>query len=73
MCGKQIMEFSTTQTTNYASIVGVIVLILNYLNVNIQSEEIMTIIGAVLAIGGIVSNWYHRYTKGDLTISGFRK
>lgn len=66
-------NISVTQQTNYASIVGVLVLILNHFNVNIGNDEIMTVLGGVLAIGGIISNWYHRYQKGDLLVSGVRK
>jgi len=64
---------STTQTTNYTAIVGVIVLILNHFKINIGSDEIMSLIGGTLAVVGIISNWYHRYKKGDLTVAGIRK
>ena len=65
--------YSTTQTTNLTAIVGVIVMILNHFNINIGSEEIMGIIGAVITIVSIVTNFIHRYQKGDLTVAGFRK
>lgn len=67
------MGYSTTQSTNIASIVGIIVLVLNHFKINIGSEEITTIIGGVLAVGGVVMNWIHRYQQGDLTLGGFRK
>lgn len=67
------MNYSTTQTTNIAAIAGVIVLLLNRFGINIGAEEITLVIGAVLAIGGVATNWYHRYQKGDLTLGGFRK
>lgn len=67
------MEYSTTQTTNLTAIVGVLVLILNHFNINIGSEELMALIGAILSVGGIVMNWIHRYKKGDLTLGGFKK
>jgi hypothetical protein len=66
-------NFSTTQATNIASIVGMLVLILNHFNINIASEELTNIIGAGVTIFGIVSNWIHRYQKGDLTLGGIRK
>lgn len=66
-------NFSTTQTTNLTAIVGVIVLILNHFKVNVGSDELMAFGGAILAIGGVVMNWIHRYKKGDLTVGGFRK
>lgn len=67
------MEYSTTQSTNIASIVGVIVLILNHFKINIGSEEITAVIGGTLAVVGVLMNWYHRYSKGDLTLGGFKK
>ncbi len=67
------MGYSTTQSTNIASIVGVVVLILNHFKINIGSDEIMTLVGGALAIGGVLMNWIHRYQKGDLTLGGFKK
>lgn len=65
--------YSTTQTTNIASIAGVLVLVLNHFHVNIGSEEVTAVIGGALTVGGIIMNWIHRYKKGDLTVAGFRK
>ena len=67
------MEYSVTQATNIASIAGVITLILAHFKVNIGTEELSTVIGGGLAIYGVVSNWYHRYKKGDITLGGFKK
>jgi len=67
------MEYSTTQSTNIASIIGVVVLILNHYKINIGSEELTAFVGAAFAIGGVVMNWIHRYKKGDLTLGGFKK
>lgn len=64
--------YSTTQTTNIASIVGIVALLLNHFNVNIGSDELTLVIGSALAIGGVISNWYHRYQQGDLTFTGKR-
>lgn len=66
------MNFSTTQVTNYASIIGIVVLILNHFHVNIAESEVTLLVGAVMAAGGVFSNWYHRYQKGDLTVVGSR-
>lgn len=67
------MEYSTTQTTNIASIIGVIVLILNHFHINIASDELTALVGAVMAVIGIIANWVHRYKKGGLTMGGFKK
>lgn len=67
------MNYSTTQATNLATIVGVLGFVLNYFHVNIGSDELTQVISAALIIFGAVSGWYHRYKKGDLTLAGFRK
>lgn len=67
------MEYSTTQGTNIAAIVGVIVLILSKFGINIATEEITQVLGAIIAIVAIITNWVNRYKKGDLTLGGFRK
>ena len=66
-------NFSQTQASNIASLVGFFVIILNYFKINITSEELQSFIGAGLVLGGLVWNWINRYKKGDLTLGGFRK
>lgn len=66
-------NYSTTQTSNLASIIGIIVLVLNHFKVNIGSEEITMLVGGLMSAGGVILNWVHRYKKGDLTLGGFRK
>lgn len=66
-------NYSTTQTSNIASIIGIIVLVLNHFKVNIGSEELTMLVGGIMSAGGVILNWIHRYKKGDLTLGGFRK
>lgn len=66
-------NYSTTQTSNIASIIGVVVLVLNHFKIDIGSEDLTIVIGGILSVGGVVMNWIHRYQKGDLTFGGFRK
>lgn len=66
------MNYSTTQSTNLVAIVGVIVMVLNHYNINIASEEVSAVIGAGITIVGILANWYHRFSKGDVTALGKR-
>lgn len=65
--------YSTTQASNITVVVGLIVLILNHFHVNIGSDEISAVIGAGIAIVGVIVSWVNRYKKGDLTAGGFRK
>lgn len=66
-------NFSTTQASNVATLVGFIGLILNHFGVNIANDELMLLVSSAMTFGGIVLNWIHRYKKGDLTLGGFRK
>jgi hypothetical protein len=66
-------SFSTTQASNIAAFVGLVVLILNHFHVNIGSDEVSAFVGAVITLGGIVVSWVNRYQQGDLTVAGFRK
>lgn len=65
--------YSTTQGNNLTAIIGVGVLVLQHFKINIGSEEISTLVGAVMAAIGILLNWYKRYKQGDLTLGGFRR
>ncbi|MES2225007.1 MAG: hypothetical protein V4478_03395 [Patescibacteria group bacterium] len=65
--------YSATQQSNLVAIAGVIALILNHFHINIGSDDIMLLLGSGLAVIGVVTNWVHRYQKGDLTLGGFRK
>ena len=67
------MSYSTTQAGNLAVILGMVMLLLKYFQINIAEEEIQTLIGGVLAVVGVIVSWFGRYRKGDLTKLGFRK
>lgn len=67
------MNYSVTQGGNLAVIIGMIMLVLKYFNINIAQEELQTLAGGILAILGVLVAWYGRYRKGDLTVGGFRK
>lgn len=64
---------STTQSTNYLSLAGALVVILGYLKVKIDVNELAMLLGACATILGILLNFYHRYQKGDVTLLGVRK
>ena len=64
---------STTQTTNYLSLAGALVVILGYFKIQIDINELAMLLGALATIVGVLLNFYHRYKKGDLTLVGIRK
>lgn len=66
-------NISTTQTTNYVAIAGLIVMILNHFGIQVANEEVTSIVGAVLTLTGILWNFFHRYSYGDLNLVGTRK
>lgn len=72
LIGKNMQNISTTQVTNYTALIGIVVLVLNHFHINIGSDEISLLLGSVVAAIGVLSNWYHRYKKGDLTALGSR-
>lgn len=67
------MQYSTTQANNIGAFVGVAVILLGKFGLNVQAEELTTIIGAAVSIWAIIANWIHRYKKGDITLGGVKK
>lgn len=63
---------STTQKTNYLSLAGALVVILGYFNVKIDINDLAMLLGSIATVVGILLNFYHRYKKGDITITGVR-
>lgn len=63
---------STTQTTNYLSLAGALVVILGYFKIQIDVNELAMLIGAVATVVGVLLNMYHRYQKGGINIVGIR-
>lgn len=68
-----MQNFSQTQLSNITAMAGLIMVIANHFKFNVTIGEVQMFLGGVLAIGGIVWNWIHRYNKGDLTPFGGRK
>lgn len=66
-------NYSTTQASNIVAVVGLLTLVLGYFKVSIPQAELQNVIGALITFGGIVWNWYHRYSRGDLTVLGSYK
>lgn len=63
---------STTQKTNYLSLAGALVVILGYFKIQIDINELAMLLGALATVVGVLLNFYHRYQKGDLTVTGIR-
>lgn len=63
---------STTQTTNYLSLAGALVVILGYFKIQIDINELAMLLGAIATVVGVLLNMYHRYQKGGINIVGIR-
>lgn len=63
---------STTQKTNYLSLAGALVVILGYFKIQIDINDLAMLLGALATVVGVLLNFYHRYQKGDLTVTGIR-
>ena len=70
---KNTMQVSTTQVTNYAALVGIAIMILNHYGIKVTNEQGDAIASGILALGGVIFNFLHRYSKGDVHLSGVRK
>jgi hypothetical protein len=66
-------NFSATQATNWLAFSGLIVVVLKLFGLSVAEGDVQTVIGAVIAIIGVVLNYIHRQNTGDLTPLGFRK
>lgn len=67
------MQISQTQLSNIATLAGLLVIILGKMGIEIGTQELTFLIGAVWSVGWTIYNYYQRYKKGDLTLSGIRK
>lgn len=65
--------YSTTQASNIVAIAGVVVLVLKQFHVQVGSDEVATLLGALITAAGIIWNFVHRYKQGGVTPLGFKK
>jgi len=66
-------NISTTIATNVVTISGVLTLALNAFGLDVLQDEVQQLIGFALAFLGVIMNWHHRWSKGDITLAGIRK
>lgn len=66
-------NLSTTQASNMAAFAAVIVLVAKHFKFDVAQEDVVAIGSAVIGIVAIVTNYVHRYKKGDVTLGGFKK
>ena len=62
--------YSGVQAGNLATVIGAIVLILGYNNIQIPAEEVQTLFGAALIILGPIFSWITEFKRGETTLLG---
>lgn len=67
-------NFSVTQASNFTAFASVIVLIVKAVfKVEIPEGDVVTVIASITALVGVISSFYQRYKRGDITVAGVRK
>lgn len=68
---------SNTQKLNFITFIPLFVMLINnYANqtgITVSEEEITNLLLTTSALIGVVMNFWHRYSKGDITLTGKRK
>lgn len=64
---------STTYGTAYVSLAGAIIVLASHFGFNLGStEEVATLIGAIVTIVGAISTMIHRHSDGGVNVVGVR-
>lgn len=67
------MEISQTQLANFATLAGIIIILLNKVGITFGAEQMTFILATSWSVGWTIYNYIQRYRKGDLTLGGIRK
>ena len=67
------MQFSTTQLSNISAFAGLAVILLSKMNIYATQEQVMFALGAIWTLGSTAWNYYHRWSRGDISLGGLRK
>lgn len=55
------------------AVVGIIMMILRHYRIAIPENEIIAVLAGLMAIGGIMFEWYKGFSSGRLSLGGFKK
>lgn len=66
-------KISQTQLSNVASLAGLIVIIASYFGYGVSQDGVAFLLAAGWSVLSTAYNWYNRYSKGDISLGGFRK
>jgi hypothetical protein len=64
------MNYSVTQTSNYAALAGMVVVVLKYFGIDFPAESIVVIIAGLMTFAGLITSIINRYQKGDIDLAG---
>jgi hypothetical protein len=66
-------NLSQTQLANFASVAGLLVIVLQQFGVILEQDKVAFAMAALWTLGWNAYNFYQRYQRGDLTLGGVRK
>lgn len=66
-------NISQTQLSNFAVLGGLIVILLNQFGIILDKDQVVFVMAALWSLGFTAYNYWQRFQKGDLLISGVRK
>lgn len=64
------MNYSQTQLANFGTAAGLIVFLLSQFGIVFPADKLTYIIACVWCLGTTGYNFWNRYSKGDITLSG---
>ena len=65
-------NYSQTQIANFTVAAGIIVFFAKQIGWDFGQDEIAFIIASLFTIGGTIYNFWQRFKKGDIALSGRR-
>lgn len=68
-----MQNYSNTQAAHIAVFIGIIGMILRHFRIVIPEGELTAFVMGAIALGGLGWSWYERWSRGDLTIGGWRR
>lgn len=66
-------NISQTQLANFATFAGLIVIVSQQMGWVLSTDQVTFILASCWSLGWTAYNYYQRWEKGDLKLSGVRK
>ena len=66
-------NYSQTFAAGITTIAGFAILLSNHLGLGFAEGDIVYLLGVLANAGGVIWALYHRFSKGDVGLGGFKK